>query len=130
MDEIATASEEQAHGIKQVNIAVSEMDKVTQSTAANAEESAAAGEEFRAQSEQMKVYVGDLVAVVGGRVNGGGSGENSAGFRRKRAMAHKALALPEKRAADRQLAVCGKASKKVTHPEEVIPMKEEGFKDF
>ena len=37
-DEIATASEEQAHGIQQVNTAVAEMDKGTQQTAATAEE--------------------------------------------------------------------------------------------
>ena len=71
VDEIATASEEQAHGITQVNTAVAEMDKVTQSTAANAEESAAASEELNAQAEQMKVYVGDLEAVVGGRRQAG-----------------------------------------------------------
>ena len=71
VDEIATASEEQAHGINQVNMAVSEMDKVTQSTAASAEESAAASEELNAQAEQMKVYVGDLEAVVGGSGNAG-----------------------------------------------------------
>ena len=42
VDEIATASEKQSHGITQVNTAFSEMDKkVTLSTAANAEESAA-----------------------------------------------------------------------------------------
>ncbi len=70
VDEIATASEEQAQGISQVNTAVAEMDKVTQSTAANAEESAAAAAELNAQAEQMKVYVGDLVAVVGGSTNG------------------------------------------------------------
>jgi methyl-accepting chemotaxis protein len=66
VDEIAAASEEQSHGITQVNTAVSEMDKVTQSTAANAEESAAAAEELNAQAEQLKVYVEDLVRVVGG----------------------------------------------------------------
>lgn len=47
VEEIATASEEQSHGITQVNTAVAEMDKVTQSTAANAEESAAAGGQSR-----------------------------------------------------------------------------------
>ncbi len=66
IDEIASASEEQSHGISQVNIAVTEMDKLTQATAANAEESAAAAEELNAQAEQMKVYVGDLVAVIDG----------------------------------------------------------------
>ncbi|HTZ39919.1 MAG TPA: methyl-accepting chemotaxis protein, partial [Syntrophales bacterium] len=41
--EIAAASGEQAQGIGQVNKAVSEMERVTQQSAANAEESAAAG---------------------------------------------------------------------------------------
>ncbi|HVO68389.1 MAG TPA: methyl-accepting chemotaxis protein, partial [Syntrophales bacterium] len=40
--EIAAASQEQAQGIDQINKAVMEMDKVTQQTAANAEESASA----------------------------------------------------------------------------------------
>jgi methyl-accepting chemotaxis protein len=70
VDEIATASEEQAQGISQVGKAVAEMDKVTQSTAANAEESAAASEELNAQAEQMKVYVEDLEQVIGGSESG------------------------------------------------------------
>ena len=37
VDEIATASEEQSHGISQINKAVAELDKVTQQTAASAE---------------------------------------------------------------------------------------------
>jgi methyl-accepting chemotaxis protein len=64
--EIAAASHEQAHGISQINIAVTELDKVTQQTAANAEESASASEELNAQAEQLKVYVEDLSSVVGG----------------------------------------------------------------
>ena len=39
MAEIAAASNEQAQGIDQINTAVTEMDKVTQQNAANAEES-------------------------------------------------------------------------------------------
>jgi methyl-accepting chemotaxis protein len=66
IDEIATASQEQSHGISQVNIAVSEMDKVTQQSAANAEESASASEELNAQAEQMKTYVDNLLTVVNG----------------------------------------------------------------
>ena len=42
VDKIAAASQEQSQGIGQVNIAVTDMDKVTQATAASAEESAAA----------------------------------------------------------------------------------------
>ena len=69
VDEIATASGEQAHGIVQVNTAMTEMDKVIQSTAASAEVSAAASEELSAQAEQMKVFVGDLINVIGGNSN-------------------------------------------------------------
>jgi methyl-accepting chemotaxis protein len=65
---IATASDEQAQGIGQVNIAVTEMDKVTQQNAANAEESASASEEMNAQAEKMKSYVEELVALIGGRL--------------------------------------------------------------
>ncbi len=57
VNEIATASSEQAQGIAQINIAVSQMDKVTQQTAANAEESASASEELSAQAEQLKSFI-------------------------------------------------------------------------
>jgi len=63
--EIATASHEQSQGIGQVNTAVSEMDKVTQANAGNAEESAAAAEELNAQSVELKRIVGELGALVG-----------------------------------------------------------------
>jgi methyl-accepting chemotaxis protein len=65
--EIAAASTEQAQGIAQINTAVSEMDKVTQQSAANAEESAAAAEEMTSQAGQLSEMVEDLVALVGGR---------------------------------------------------------------
>ncbi|MGA2501439.1 MAG: chemotaxis protein, partial [Tepidisphaeraceae bacterium] len=43
-----------------------QMDKVTQSNAANAEESASASEELSSQAEQMKAMVGELIALVNG----------------------------------------------------------------
>ncbi|HEV7301801.1 MAG TPA: methyl-accepting chemotaxis protein [Tepidisphaeraceae bacterium] len=64
--EIAAASQEQSQGIGQINTAVSQMDKVTQESAANAEESAAAAEELSSQAEQLQGVVGELVALVGG----------------------------------------------------------------
>ncbi len=63
--EIAAASREQAQGIGQINIAVSEMDKVTQSNAAAAEESAAASEELSSQAAQLSSVVRDLNDLVG-----------------------------------------------------------------
>jgi len=64
--EIAAASNEQAQGIGQVNTAVAQMDKVTQSNAAGAEESASAAEELSSQAEQMRGMVNELIALVGG----------------------------------------------------------------
>ena len=64
--EITTASGEQNQGIGQINTAVSLMDKVTQSNAANAEETAAAAEELTAQAAALKDAVGDLRQLVGG----------------------------------------------------------------
>ena len=63
--EIAAASNEQAQGIEQVNIAVAQMDKVTQQNAANAEESASASEQLSAQAESMKEIVAELATLVG-----------------------------------------------------------------
>jgi methyl-accepting chemotaxis protein len=63
---IARASNEQAQGVEQVNVAVSQMDKVTQQNAANAEESASAAEELSAQANTLKGVVGELIALVGG----------------------------------------------------------------
>ena len=64
--EIATASNEQSQGIGQVTTAVAQMDKVTQSNAATAEESAAAAEELSAQSVVLKEGVASLQNLVGG----------------------------------------------------------------
>lgn len=65
--EIAAASSEQAQGIEQVNIAVTEMDKVTQQNAANAEESASASEELNALAEEMEGFVHELAMIVRGK---------------------------------------------------------------
>ena len=64
--EVAGASREQTEGITQINAAVGQMDKVTQSNAASAEESAAAAEELNAQAQLMKQSVSELLELVGG----------------------------------------------------------------
>ncbi len=67
VDEITAAAQEQAQGISQVNTAVAEMDRVTQQTAADAEESASAAEEMSAQAVHMRGYIDELAAVIGGK---------------------------------------------------------------
>lgn len=53
VQEIATASTEQGQGIDHINIAISDLNKVTQETAASAEEIAASAEELSVTAEKM-----------------------------------------------------------------------------
>ncbi len=70
-DEINQGSVEQSTGIEQIGRAITQMEQVTQSSAANAEESAAAAEELSAQAEHMKDVVGALRAMVDGAAAAG-----------------------------------------------------------
>jgi methyl-accepting chemotaxis protein len=65
VDELAAASNQQAQGIAQINASVSQMDKVTQSTAANAEETAAASEALSSQTVELNEIVSLLVQIMG-----------------------------------------------------------------
>jgi len=66
VSEIATAAREQAQGIEQINQALGQMDKVSQSTASDAEESASAAEQVDTQGEMLNELVGRLRYLVGG----------------------------------------------------------------
>jgi methyl-accepting chemotaxis protein len=128
VEEIATASEEQSRGIAQVNTAVLEMNKITQSTAASAEESASASEELNAQAEQIKGFIGDLNAVIGG--SRGGAEHPAAlglGASPARGKAPKLLALP---AASGRKGGRAAAKSQGPRPEKQIPLAEGEFKDF
>jgi hypothetical protein len=125
IEEIAAASSEQAEGINQINTAVAEMDKVTQSSAASAEESASASEELNAQAMQLQGFVVDLKSVVNGRTNGNSplherpvSGKGGL-FKKER----KFLSAPSGRN------VSSLKNGKGLRPEQVIPL-DDDFKDF
>ncbi len=136
--EIATASLEQNQGISQVNTAVVQMDKVTQSNAASAEESASASEELNSQAESLKDAVAQLQAMVSG-----GSGPDAQAAVTPRAL----RATPAKSAPSRKAAASAGshrngahhghgsngsatvASVKKSRPEAEIPM-DDDFKDF
>jgi methyl-accepting chemotaxis protein len=62
---VSDQSRQQALGIDQVRRAIVEMEKVTQVTAASAEESAAATEELNAQASSTLDHVRALEGVVG-----------------------------------------------------------------
>jgi methyl-accepting chemotaxis protein/methyl-accepting chemotaxis protein-1 (serine sensor receptor) len=92
VEEVASASEQQAQGIDQVTQAVTQMEKVTQTTAATAEEGAAASEELNAQAEQSMAVVARLEALVG-------AGAGQAPQVRAAAHAARAAVTPLRRAA-------------------------------
>jgi len=126
--EIAAASSEQAQGIDQINKAVTEMDKVTQQTAANAEESASASEEMNAQAEQMKEVAGEIMRIVG---SGGskGAGKDPGEPVEKAGSVRMAPFIERLRAPHaKSPGVAG--SRKPSKPEEVIPFDKGDFKDF
>jgi methyl-accepting chemotaxis protein len=57
MSEITSASQEQSHGIEEVNQAISQMDEMTQQNAALVEEAAAAAESMQHQASSLKKVV-------------------------------------------------------------------------
>jgi len=65
--EIASASDEQARGIEQLNTAMNEMDSVVQQNSSVAEEAAASSEELNVQAEKLMSIVNKLSKItVGG----------------------------------------------------------------
>jgi hypothetical protein len=71
VDNVSVASGQQAHGIEQVLQGIRQMEKVTQTTAATAEESAAASDQLNAQAgvtmrlvERLEMMVGHQAVAV------------------------------------------------------------------
>ena len=112
--EIAAASNEQAQGIAQVNTAVTEMDKVTQQNAANAEESASASEELNAQTEEMRSMVDELMAMIGG-----GRDTDFSMIESRKKSINKTIAAPAKKAGSTKLTT---NSSNEIHPNKIIPL--------
>ncbi|MFH0878781.1 MAG: methyl-accepting chemotaxis protein [Lentisphaerota bacterium] len=125
--EIAAASKEQAQGIEQINTAVSEMDKVVQQNAANAEESASASEELSSQAQELNAMVAQLVAIVGGSA----ARNLEPAEARKPAQKNKAgmmpgVVRPMKALKGKQGAPAARSAK----AEEVIPLDDHEFREF
>lgn len=76
ISEIRLASEEQSHGIEQINVAISQIDETTQSNAALVRESHASTRELGEQSR----ILADTVALFRLRHGGGDSGGDGEGF--------------------------------------------------
>jgi chromosome segregation ATPase len=66
--QISLASQEQSQGVSLINTSVNQLDTVTQSNAAAAEESASASEELGSQAELLHEMVSELRAMVTGKM--------------------------------------------------------------
>jgi methyl-accepting chemotaxis protein/methyl-accepting chemotaxis protein-1 (serine sensor receptor) len=65
VDEMSAGSSQQGQGMEQIARAITQMEQVTQQTAANAEQGAAAAEELTAQSAALKDIMARLTELVG-----------------------------------------------------------------
>jgi len=65
VEEVNRSSQEQATGIEQIGRAVSQMEQLTQGTAASAEETASAAKSLSVQSENLNQIVETLAELVG-----------------------------------------------------------------
>jgi methyl-accepting chemotaxis protein len=124
ISEVATASDEQSQGIGQINSAISNMDKVTQSAAANSEESASASEELSSQAMELNDLVSQLSVLVGGNNRILNISTNQ-----------KRLPSRNNTSSNRQkVLVTGTAQAKsvttIIKPKEVIPLEDDSFGDF
>ncbi len=105
---IAVSSDEQNHGIEQINKAVSSIENVVQQSAANAEESASASELMNSQAEVMKSFANELMVLIKGRT-------------RKEDEDSKSL-ISKKRSSESQ--------NKSIRPEQIIPLSDDDMEDF
>ena len=135
--EIAAASNEQSKGIEQVNGAVTQMDKVTQSNAANAEESASASEELSAQAQQMNAMVQQLVGIVNGNSDNSNDTMTAQKYQAKHVNRQISVADTGKHYLKNQMhqrlennGSGRQENKKLVKPSEVIPLEDDDFKDF
>jgi methyl-accepting chemotaxis protein/methyl-accepting chemotaxis protein-1 (serine sensor receptor) len=76
VDDVSSASKQQALGIDQVTQAIRQMERVTQTSAATAEESAAACQQLNAQADVTMGVVGRLELMVGGHAGTQRDGRN------------------------------------------------------
>jgi methyl-accepting chemotaxis protein len=101
--EVSTASREQSSGVEQIAQAMAQMDQVTQTNAANAEENASASEELSSQAAGQAAIVSVLSGIVlgsgNGRTPGAQAGPRGRGAGYGRPLAPLSSAPPSGRAA-------------------------------
>ena len=130
--EIAAASNEQAQGIDQINTAVVQMDQVTQSNAANSEESASASEELSAQAEEMDRMMQELNAIVSGDRDNVNLLKKVTVTPKPQQNIRTGKAIPKTLAAQRKPALIASTASEhaVVKPQQVMPLDEDDLNGF
>jgi methyl-accepting chemotaxis protein len=125
VSEISTASNEQTIGLSQVNKAISDIDQVTQRTAANAEETASAAAVLLSLSKETTEHTDQLMLMLNGSKKDKPQSARSQGRQEGRMTA----SLPKPRITT--LPAPPATLKKSKPPEDIIPMdSEDDFEDF
>jgi len=140
MREIATATNESTSGITQISSAMGELDKVTQSNSASAEQLAAAGSTLKGNVDVLGLVIGDMTALVSAKKTAGKSRPSTSVLEVREKVSgptDKLLYTPTQRNGTKQHqpvvtarpALNGhKAAKR--RAEEVIPLDENDLNDF
>ncbi|MCB2189136.1 MAG: HAMP domain-containing protein [Deltaproteobacteria bacterium] len=119
--EIAAASREQAEGISQINIGLSQVDQVTQQNSANAEETAAAAAELAGQADRLRQMLARF------RLS------HEAGRRAQASANRSAAALPAASEPAEEASLAGLeelTSDRVVRPQDIIKLDDDEFGRF
>ncbi len=112
-----------AQEIIQINKAVTQMEQVTQSIAANAEESAAASEQLNAQAENVKEIVGNLTKLVNGIEAGRELMESRAKSESKKSSITKSKKIAEVKSG--KAPAYSSSKSRAVNPDDVIPLEDD-----
>ncbi|HVY95218.1 MAG TPA: methyl-accepting chemotaxis protein [Bryobacteraceae bacterium] len=124
MTGVNNASQEQSRHIDQISSSVAQMQKVTQNTAASAEQGAAASEEMARHAESMRSSVNELQALVSGT----GGSVSPAVSAKKRPVVRSAARRITKTAAAPEAAVRAHASARTAELD--FPLDDGKFSEF
>ncbi len=131
--EVAAATQEQSRGLNQIMTSVTDMNKVVQTNATNAEEGASISEELNSQAVSLGSTVHHLSSLISGTQAASASSlsvEQRTFGRKGRAQIVPAITSKSAEAVKPTVAVRPGKDRLPVKPEDVIPLKEEEFKDF
>jgi methyl-accepting chemotaxis protein len=120
--EVALSSKEQAEAVGQLNMAMAQIDQVTQQVAANSEEAAAASEELNAQAASALEAIAGLAKIVGLDMSGRRASRTQSKPTHKPGMVTSAKPKQVTRVASNQ-------PKKASN-DDVFPLSESDLKEF